>query len=75
MKRSVVSVGTGLVAVAVVLVLCGCGKTEQTPASTSQPTTDDSSLSTTGPAGEPTSSYWTDEKLQSAQPEKMPTEP
>lgn len=75
MKRSVVSVGTGLVAAAVVLVLCGCGKTEQTPASTSRPTSDNSSLSTTGPTGEPTSSYWTDEKLQCAQPEKMPTEP
>jgi len=74
-RRSFVAVGTGLIAILVTSVLSGCGKTVQPPAVTPSPTSGDWSLSTTGPTGAPSSSYWTEEKLQSVQPEDMPTEP
>ena len=74
-RRLFVAVGTGLIANSVASVLSGCGKTAQQPAVLPAPTSGDSSLSTTAPTGAPSSSYWTEEKLQSVQLEDMPSEP
>jgi len=74
-RRLFVAAGTGLIAIAVTSVLSGCGNTAQPPAVKPSPTSGDSSLSTTGPTGAPSSSYWTEEKPRSVQPKDMPTEP
>lgn len=38
------------------------------------PASTGSAETTTSPAGDPSSPFWTDEKLQQVQPEDMPTE-
>lgn len=53
--------------------------TPAAPSTESQPPTDtsvpaDHGLTTTSPTGDPSSSFWTDEKLQQVRPEDMPTE-
>jgi hypothetical protein len=52
------------------LVLAGCGDTES-----AVPGDSDSTFTTPGPGEGPGSTYWTDERLQSADPEDMPTVP
>jgi hypothetical protein len=68
-------VGTTLLTAGLAFMLAACGNPEEIPAENSSPASDDSSQSTTGPTGDPNSTYWTDERLQSAQPEQMPTVP
>jgi hypothetical protein len=50
------------------------GDAPSTPAPEA-PNASDGAETTTSPTGEPSSSFWTDEKLQQVQPENMPTEP
>jgi ABC-type glycerol-3-phosphate transport system substrate-binding protein len=65
---------TGMLVLSTVLlgtiVLAACGNTE--PA---MPGGSDSTFTTPGPGEGPGSTYWTDERLQSAEPEDMPTVP
>lgn len=69
MRRRLLMVGT---IAAAAVVLTGCG--DRTPsgdggAETLMP----APLTSVGPAGDPSSTYWTDERIESVEPENMPT--
>jgi hypothetical protein len=67
MRTTIVVLSTVLLGT---FVLAGCGDTEPPV-----PSGSDSTFTTPGLGEGPGSTYWTDERLQSAEPEDMPTLP
>lgn len=69
MLRRMLMMGTAATAA---VLLSGCGNGTSAGDSGTQTVTP-APLTSVGPTGDPSSSYWTDERLESVEPERMPT--